>query len=71
MNVKYYDLYIKDAVATALAPFGKDYVVVDASPWHGTIQVRAQRTVGKLMVLIYIRQSDGKLLFSCSDEAPL
>lgn len=73
MNIKYYDLHIKDAVATALAPFSKDYKVVDAFAVSGVIVIKATKNApgfGHLPeVLVYVRQPDGKLLFSLSDEA--
>ena len=73
MNVKFYDLLIRDATATALAPFSKDYHITYASPTEGLIRVFAKRETSSDKhdtIEIFIRPTDGKLLFTCSDEAP-
>jgi hypothetical protein len=72
MNVKFYDLLIRDATATALAPFSKDYQIIYAAPFEGLIRVFATRKTpeGRDGIEIVVRPSDGKLLFVCSDESP-
>jgi hypothetical protein len=72
MNVKFYDLYFRDAVATAMAPFSKDYKIVGAGAVGGTIIVDAveKGLEASHRVKVYMRLTDGKLLFTCSDEDP-
>jgi hypothetical protein len=70
MNVKFYDLLIRDATATALAPFSKDYHITYAAPFEGLVRVYAIRKTPEATdtVEIFVRPTDGKLLFVCSDE---
>jgi hypothetical protein len=58
---------IRDALASAIS---RDFKVVDASPCHGLIQVKAVRPscLGFERLFVYLRQTDSKVLFTTLEE---
>lgn len=67
MKVIFNDVHIKDAIASTVP---RTYEIFEAVPLYGLIRVCALKptSLGTEYLTVYLRQTDGKVLFTTIDE---